>query len=156
MDCWQLYVRHAHRDVENRRTDNHLSPKGRRQCEGLIAHLDRRHPDKIPLRVLSSPKKRCLETAEFIAKWAGVAVEADLRLDEQFENERDFDFLNRVQSFFYEFEPTSGLCIVSHGDVLPLFARLVGSSIAEVSKGDIFWIENKILRGLNEVATSIE
>ncbi len=151
---WQLFIRHAHRDTENRRLDNGLSNKGRRQCQELVDYLSELRVPRIPVQIISSPMRRCLETADAVSKWAKIPVEVDERLEEQRKNEKDLHFYARIQNFFYDYEVKSRICIVSHGDVLPLFARLAGTSIDDIKKGDLFWLENKILRGLNDVANS--
>jgi len=87
MANWQLFIRHAHRDINrdtvDRDLDNGLSDKGRLQAEELVKYLKLSHPDRKPLRVLSSVKLRCWQTAEYVARWAGVEVIEDPRLVER-------------------------------------------------------------------------
>jgi len=119
-----------------------------------VEYLKARKPLRIPLKVLSSPKIRCMETARYVAEWAGCPLAIEDRLDEQdLGGESDSQFFSRLEDFFLENQFRSKLCLVSHGDVLPILARIAGQSIDEVKKGDVYWIENKRLHGLNAVAT---
>ncbi len=153
MDLWQLFIRHAHRDVSDRHLDNGLSERGREQGETLIEYLSSIKPSKKPIKVISSPKIRCLETAKFVSDWAGCLLDIDDRLDEQDSGrESESQFISRLEDFFLEHQFRSKLCFVSHGDVLPILARIAGHPIDEIKKGDLFWIENKGLHGLNGVA----
>jgi broad specificity phosphatase PhoE len=137
---WQLFIRHAHRDTEDRALDNGLSEKGRRQCEELVDELDRARPSRKPTRVLTSPKLRCRETAEFVAAWAGVKLEIDERLDEQGPRETEKTFLKRVEEFYEKTRRDPGVAFVSHGDVLPLLAQLGGLGRVDVKKAGYFWL----------------
>lgn len=143
MARWQLLIRHAHRDTEDRAADNGLSEKGRRQCQDLVDELDSARPRRKPKRVLSSPKVRCRETAEYIAAWAGVEVEIDERLDEQTPHEGSKAFQRRVEDFFEKSRRDSEIAYVSHGDWLPLMGQLAGKGRLDVHKAGYFWLELK-------------
>jgi len=139
MARWQLFIRHAHRDTEDRSIDNGLSEKGRRQCEELVDDLDKVRPRRKPKKVFSSPKVRCRETAEFIAAWAGVELVVDPRLDEQGPKEGERAFLKRVESFFDQIRDESEVAYVSHGDLLPQIAHLAGLGRLDIYKAGYFW-----------------
>lgn len=75
-------VRHGEHDELGRilsgRNDVAINAYGRRQA---LAVSDFAHRREVT-RILSSPRRRCLETAELIASRLGLAVEVDDRLDE--------------------------------------------------------------------------
>jgi len=151
MGSWQLYIRHAHRDTSVQDSDNGLSDKGRLQGRALVDWIKKRHPDRMPVRVVSSPKLRCLETAEFVAKWAGLQVEVDARLDEQNRGEKDRAFVSRIEDLYKAALLGAGTCWVSHGDVLPMILQLAGYSSAEVRKGDLFYLVDGRVEDLNAI-----
>ncbi len=151
MGIWQLFIRHAHRDTEDRALDNGLSDKGRKQCEELVAYLEKLRPLRKPKRVFSSPMRRCFETAEYIATWCGVEVEIDLELNEQSSKESDKDFLFRVRNWVEKNKAKSECCYVSHGDLLPIICRLKGSLVADIKKGDLFFLEDDSVKKINDV-----
>ena len=151
MDIWQLFIRHAHRDLEDRSLDNGLSDKGKKQCERLIGFLEDQRPLRKPTQVFSSPKRRCAETAEYVAAWAGVKVEIEFSLDEQRPKEGDRDFLNRIRDWHASQKDLRGRCYVSHGDVLPIICRINGSLLADIKKGDLFFLEKQSVKKINGV-----
>ncbi len=151
MSRWQLFIRHAHRDVSDRSLDNGLSKKGRDQCEELVDYLEKKFKDDKVKRILSSPKQRCLETAAYIGRWAGLDVLEEARLDEQGPRESEKAFTERVRNFFKEIQFESDLCCVSHGDVLPLLAQMYGFGVEKVRKGDLFYVDNDKVKALNPV-----
>lgn len=147
MKNWQLFVRHAHRDTADRSLDNGLSEKGHSQGLEIQKYLENLDKKRKPLSVFSSPKVRCLETAAYVAKWAGVDVEIDQRLDEQHPGETEAKFVKRVEQFYKDTRKLSEVCFVSHGDVLPLIVAFTSGKPVEIKKGDLFfWEENKIKR----------
>jgi 8-oxo-dGTP diphosphatase len=103
-------VRHAHagnRDSwlgdDERRP---LSDKGRREAEGLVTLLA---PLK-PIRILSSPFDRCMQTVEPLAARLGLKVEP---ADELAEEVTD-DAIALVRSLAGQ-----GIVACSHGDIVP-------------------------------------
>jgi broad specificity phosphatase PhoE len=155
MSRWQLYIRHAHRDTSDRSMDNGLSSKGHEQGRQLAEHLASLGPQYKPQFIYSSPKRRCIETANWVAQWAGIPVEEDERLDEQNPSESDKTFFERIQDFVESEKHRSKVAYCSHGDVLPLIAKLCGfKGRDEVKKGEIFWIKDGRVEGLNSVHSS--
>jgi broad specificity phosphatase PhoE len=154
MQSWQLFIRHAHRDVNDREADNGLSEKGLKQGRDLVRYLLNFGDDRKATQILSSPKLRCRQTAEFASQWAGVPVEIDERLDEQGPWESNTNFLKRIETFYEWCRARTKLCLVSHGDVLPLIAKLACDSTIEVKKGDLFWLIEGQIRELNAVHSS--
>ena len=120
-------MRHAHRDTEVHSKDNGLSEKGRKQVKRLLESL----PDLVldddfqgrEVRVFSSPKLRCQETIQPLAKAWGWRVEVDPRLIETQNFESDALVRRRIEDVLSEWSKDTQnklwvLC--SHGDILPL------------------------------------
>lgn len=64
-----ILIRHAHRDTADRAQDNGLSKKGREQAKRLRKYFEERFPEgEGDLVLVTSPKKRCVETIEPIAE----------------------------------------------------------------------------------------
>ncbi len=106
-----ILVRHAEplevQNPDGRPADPALSEGGRRQAESVAAWLTRRRVD----RVISSPARRAVETAEATARLAGAPVAVDPRLRDanddaptyvplEADRERDReDYLARVAAY---------------------------------------------------------
>lgn len=151
MPNWQLYIRHAHRDVSDRDADNGLSERGFAQCEELVEALASLRPVGKPRAVRSSPSRRCMETAEAVAEWAGVEVEEDSLLKEQQRGETDAAFEERILTLVRKSGAKPDTAWVTHGDVLPVLARHFGVKGAEIKKGDFFRVLEGELDHLNGV-----
>lgn len=128
-----VLVRHAHRDKAwGRSTDNGISDKGRRQAQAVLRlWLERHGQAKGAPLVLSSPKRRCMETVAPIAAALGVRVEERDVLDE------GGDLLRSAREFVKWWKTQAPPLVVacSHGDWIPVcIDRLIGSPI-EVEKG---------------------
>lgn len=146
-----LIVRHAHRDKSRGRAlDNGISPKGRKQRDAMTRALKRwlaSSDAPASVQVLSSPKLRCVETVEPLAKHLGVSVQSDLLLDEGPSCERRAAQLIRDwRSDDYEL---TVWC--SHGDWIPAaLERLCGSPI-ELDKSGVAIFEAKTPGGRPEL-----
>jgi broad specificity phosphatase PhoE len=107
-----LLVRHAHAlsrsGWEGDDTERSLSRRGLEQARLLVAPL----LELKPVRILSSPYLRCLETVGPLASAAGLEVEEEPRLAEGYGRPA----LDLVRSLSYAGE-NAVLC--SHGDVIP-------------------------------------
>lgn len=137
---WQLYIRHAHRETYDRSLDNGLSEKGHQQAEQLVEVLEQVPGLTRPKKILSSPKLRCLQTAEHLARWIGGEVIVEPLLDEQRPKEEAPAFFGRIAKFLVDHQKSSEVAFVSHGDVLALMARFYGSPKDQVRKGDFFLV----------------
>lgn len=132
-----ILVRHAHRDTDNGRDrDNGLSGKGRDQAKAF-------RDDVLDLMVkgtvlLSSPKKRCVETLEPLAKKAGLPIEVDKLLDEQDHGESYGALERRIELFVGWVSASEHPVIVacSHGDWIPLFCETAASLPRDFKKGE--------------------
>jgi broad specificity phosphatase PhoE len=139
-----ILVRHGHRDTARRELDNGLSDKGREQARAIRRFFtDRFKPDdfKRGLWLVSSPKVRCVETLQPLAKEINRPVDIHPALDEQGSKESAKAFLDRVHGFLQEWEqsPSELTVLASHGDWLPVaIGHLLGLP-QEVKKGS--WLE---------------
>lgn len=144
MDKTLILVRHGHRDTTERALDNGLTDKGREQAKAIKKFFCSRFTAedlKNGIWFVSSPKIRCIETIEPVAKAFGRQVDAHPLLDEQAWRADRVDF--RVQNFLKEWQNSNiGLTIASsHGDWLPVaMFQLVGLHF-EPKKGSWFEIE---------------
>ncbi|HET9442655.1 MAG TPA: histidine phosphatase family protein, partial [Acidimicrobiales bacterium] len=123
-----LLVRHAAAGGPRPGTQDHvrpLSPRGRRQAEGLVGLLA---PFR-PARILSSPSLRCVETVQPLAARLGLAVEEAEELAEG----RGAAGIALVAG------PGAGpgaLVLCSHGDVVPELLWALAAEAVEAAAGD--------------------
>ena len=139
-----ILLRHAHRDTSHRSEDNGLSEKGLRQAAHLLKFFEMRlanTPELAKATLLSSPKKRCLETLSPLAERIEKFVEVRSELDEQRPGERMESVDARIHKFVHQWT-TKGpewTILSSHGDVIPMLAfHLLGCSV-DVKKAS--WLE---------------
>jgi broad specificity phosphatase PhoE len=139
-----ILLRHAHRDMTDRRTDNGLSEKGRKQVQSLVNFFENRMDDDGSFKeaqFFSSPKKRCLETLGPLAEKARRSIVIRQELTEQHDDESIQSLDQRIHQFFHSWtqEGASTTFMCSHGDILPLAAfHLLGVSF-DIRKGS--WLE---------------
>ncbi len=139
-----VLVRHAHRDNSKREVDNGLDEKGREQAKALKKFFSERFSkDELGkgLWLVSSPKLRCIETLQPIAKSMDRAVDVHPSLDEQSARENLKAFEARIQGFLREWMESKVLLTVlcSHGDWLPLAAQQLVGVPQSFKKGA--WLE---------------
>jgi broad specificity phosphatase PhoE len=131
-----IFMRHAHRDVVDTSFDDGLSEKGWAQCERLEKFFRRRkiHVDEIR----SSPKLRCMQTAEFVSKIWGLPVHEDWNLMEC-SSQSEKDCRKRVIAAAEKWRAESKtLLLATHGDILDLLLRWgTQASGPEIKKGDL-------------------
>jgi len=145
-------VRHGHRNVEPG-VDNGLSSRGRAQVAAVSQKVV---PRWAGFRVLSSPKKRCVETAEILANALGQSVEILAELDECRASEGASLFDSRVESVVQAVRLGvwgERVIIVSHSDWLEIAGPLlVGSTpylqwapasahVIEITPKTAHWVE---------------
>jgi broad specificity phosphatase PhoE len=136
-----IVVRHAHRDKSaGRDSDNGISPKGRKQAMRVLEHFKKEFPGlHAPVfKLLSSPKKRCVETVQPVAEAAKLKVHTSSLLDEGPELE------DRARKFLTEWkrEGSGVTMICSHGDWIPLFLELATGVPTDLAKGGWAQLEN--------------
>lgn len=146
-----IIIRHAHREkLSVGPSDNGLSPKGQKQAKSLTQYFDKKFGD-VAAVFYSSPKKRCIETIEPIAK----SVKATIKvLDSLDESDTQKQLQSRVRQFeeFWMALDAPLIVACSHGDWIPAFTqKIVGKSI-DLDKGG--WIELKLEVGLEKVIQS--
>lgn len=127
-----ILIRHAHRDTktQGREIDNGLSSKGRKQAKAALKHF-KRHFKKSKPWVISSPKLRCVQTVEPIARYTKRKLEILPLLDEGADTAmKAREFLKLWQSAAPE---VTVLC--SHGDWIPDFLKVVTGGWIELDKG---------------------
>jgi 8-oxo-dGTP diphosphatase len=136
-----IIIRHAHRDTAVRALDNGLSKKGKSQARRLLKYFRKRFgTDTKNITLMSSPKKRCMETLEPIAQFLGTEVSAAPLLLEQEKLESASSLERRVQKFLKQSSTMRGtLVICSHGDWIPLALKAACGATAAPGKGS--WIE---------------
>lgn len=134
-----LIVRHAHRNKKDgRELDNGLSEKGFVQAKKIRKYIEKKFSDRKPV-IVSSPKRRCIETVEEIACRKSVEVKVSQLLDE------GGDIEKKVEQFVLQLKGCKGspLIICSHGDIIPnLLERMTHTSV-DLSKGGMARIEKK-------------
>lgn len=139
-----ILIRHGHRDTSQRSDDNGLTEKGQRQAAHLLRFFDLRlaeDPELSKVALLSSPKKRCLETLAPIAERLKKFTDVRSELDEQRPGERMESVDARIHKFIQTWTAKGAdwTIVGSHGDIIPMMAfHLLGCSI-DVKKGS--WLE---------------
>lgn len=145
-----ILIRHAHRDTSDRAADNGLSDKGRIQAKALVKHYLKAYPpgNGAPsLRVISSPKRRCVETVASIAECAEVSLELDSDLEEQRPDKNKGELASRAKHFISRWIQSDDPLVIacSHGDWLPVALHSATGARAELKKGG--WAEIRIRDG---------
>lgn len=137
-----IIVRHAHRNkLKGGEADNGLSAKGKKQAKALAKLYSRIFGRKKAL-IYTSPKVRCIETIQLIAKKIKVSLEILDSLNEAPENSKGVTELKeKIRSFHSLWQesdaPLTLLC--SHGDWIPAYLKQVLGIDLDLDKGG--WIE---------------
>lgn len=137
-----IVVRHAHRDKsEGKDVDNGLSSKGKKQASKIFEHFKKEFAGVHSARILSSPKKRCVETVQPIAEALKTKVHTSSLLDEGPELE------DRARKFLADWKREgSGIAVIcSHGDWIPLFLELATGVPTDLAKGG--WAQVETVEG---------
>jgi broad specificity phosphatase PhoE len=133
-----ILIRHAHRDTDAGRTrDNGLSDKGKDQArEFRKFYMDSGLAADALFQ--SSPKKRCVETLEPLAKKLARDIEIDKLLDEQSDGESYSALTRRIDLFiaWAEHAEASTIVACSHGDWIPAFCEKVIRDGKDLRKGE--------------------
>lgn len=140
-----ILIRHAHRDTSDRSLDNGLSEKGQRQAKWIERFAESRFSPsewkELKALVLTSPKRRCIETVGPLVETFGVDLVKRPELDEQKSSESFAEFSERIQKFLsWWVKDGPALAVAcSHGDGLPLaIFHLLGNAV-DMKKGS--WLE---------------
>jgi broad specificity phosphatase PhoE len=133
-----VLVRHAHRDKpRSRLQDNGLSRKGERQAKALAVSLER-HLDGANARVVTSPLKRCVQTAAPIAAVLKTEAERSVLLIEECAARGAEDSMDRRIGRFCELWRKGNdevVVAVGHGDWIPRCIRALVGAEVELKKG---------------------
>lgn len=140
-----ILVRHAHRDNSRRELDNGLTEKGRKQAQWIrkfaLGRIKAEGWEKPRVSLYSSPKVRCVETLEPLAKSLEIKIQQTSDLIEMQNKESLEQMDQRIHHFFHEWNTKGSEVMIacSHGDWLPMAAyHLLGASI-DFKKGS--WVE---------------
>jgi broad specificity phosphatase PhoE len=125
-----ILVRHAHRDTGTPWADNGLTPKGREQAEAVRRWVEERFPGETPL-LLSSPKKRCRQTLEPLAKKLGTPLVVDERLLEGNHAAAGAEAFLK----WWRDEAPALAAACSHGDWIPIFLGMAAGDALSLKKG---------------------
>ena len=130
-----ILIRHAHRDTADRDQNNGLSDKGKEQVKVLTRTLQELYPLGSP-NLISSPKRRCIETLQPIQLLTQVQLNIDSLLSEGQDNEGTNQLVKRVEQFCKKWKnqehPLTLVC--SHGDWLPLAVDYLVGAFSEFKK----------------------
>lgn len=136
-----VLLRHAHRDKDlGSETDNGLSRKGQQQAKTIEKHFHKVFDGEKPL-VLSSPKRRCIETVLPLVDGSEKKITIDPLLDE------GNKLKERAKTFIQWWESNGPLLTVacSHGDWLPICIEILTGARIEMKKG--CWAEVQVVDG---------
>jgi 8-oxo-dGTP diphosphatase len=122
-----LYVvRHAH---AGRRSDwnaddrtRPLSDRGELQAKGIATAIDRDRERSAPLRILTSPAKRCDQTVQPLAHQCGGEIVVDDRLFEGADRDEISSLLDDIARAV---DDGADVVACSHGDVIPVLLGLL-------------------------------
>ena len=138
-------VRHCHRDTADRARNNGLSARGREQRDRLREYFKESLRNDREAHVLSSPKKRCLETVERILGRDTPRIEVIPALDERGTRESLALVQKRVRIFcrWWMKEDVGTILVCSHGDWIPMVTQeLLGATIP-LKKGALAWLRRE-------------
>jgi broad specificity phosphatase PhoE len=125
--------------------DNGLSRKGKKQADQAAKHFLQEH-GRTKALVLSSPKRRCIETVQPIADKIKKAVEISPLLDQQgiVPPETSSQLEGRAKEFqrWWRAEGPELTVICSHGDWIPLFLCAATGANVDLAKGG--WAEIRL------------
>lgn len=140
-----IFVRHGHRDTSQRTLDNGLSEKGKRQARWIKKFAAIRFTvdevKDLKALLLSSGKKRCMETLEPLSEAWKIKIEVKSELTEQSGQESHEAFKTRIESFLNWWVKSAPplVFVSSHGDWLPLACQKILGMPIEMKKGA--WLE---------------
>lgn len=132
-----VILRHAHRSLKDPAADNGLSKKGEAQAKRFRKSFLSEFGKNARPRLMSSPKRRCLETLEPLARRLDRPVTARKDLREMDSTETAARFRARVAGALRAIvgRPSRLTILSTHGDWAPLALRLLTGARARFSKG---------------------
>lgn len=138
-----IIVRHAHRDKPKplgRLADNGLSKKGKAQAKAVLAHFLKVQETR-QVKLISSPKVRCVETLAPLAKRLKTKIEIHPALDEQQPSQTEAAYQKSIKGFLEHWaRGRQGVTVIcSHGDWIPRALEIIVGGPIELKKGG--WAE---------------
>ncbi len=132
-----VIIRHAHRDTSDKSADNGLSPKGQKQALKIKKYFKKNYP-KTSLVIMTSPKKRCVETIESLLK-DDLKPTISKLLDE------GEPLQSKVDQFikWWKTKAPSVTVICSHGDWIPVCIKTLTGKDVGLKKGELLEIKLK-------------
>ena len=130
-----ILVRHAHRiKTLGGAGDDGISLKGQLQAKKIRRQLKKLWPAG-PFILLSSPKRRCIETLMPLAEKWGLDIQINLLLGEGGDTPR------KIEAFIEWWQAEAALYVIacSHGDWIPKCVEKLTGARCEVRKGS--WLE---------------
>jgi broad specificity phosphatase PhoE len=149
-----VLIRHGQRDNSQPSLDNGLNDKGKEQARMLRRFFSARfQPDDLKrgVWIVSSPKKRCIETLTPLAKSIERPVDIHPDLIEQDIKETSADQIRRIQHFLKEWKESKAelTILCSHGDWLPMATQQILGLPIGFKKGA--WVEIHLDDGVFEL-----
>ncbi|MBI3554913.1 MAG: histidine phosphatase family protein [Deltaproteobacteria bacterium] len=126
-----ILVRHGHRSKAlGHEVDNGVSSKGSKQAARIERRFRKLYPDEEAL-VVSSPKRRCIETVAPLVHDDESKIQIMASLDE------DGNVEQKAKDFIRWWRDEGPMLTVacSHGDWLPVAVKLLTGAKAELKKG---------------------
>lgn len=131
-----LLIRHGHR-ASSVGSDEGLSEQGQKQVADLCTRLQK-NLSTTGGRIVSSPKRRCLETAKILAGTLSLPVDTEDLLDECRSHESLADLSRRGDDFLLALKARQWgefVIVVSHSDWLECFADSLTAGRPSLSWG---------------------
>jgi len=115
------------------------------QAEKFRDKTIKRYRNLKGMSLLSSPKIRCVETLQPLARKLELPIQIDPLLAEQF-NESTEAFQARVLMFWNAWLKTQHpiTVISTHGDWIPLFFKIIFGEVLSLKKGDSMRLSFKL------------
>jgi phosphohistidine phosphatase SixA len=141
-----IIIRHAHRNKpKGREADNGLSAKGKKQARALSKFYTKLFKSE-KARIYSSPKTRCIETVEPLAKKLKIEVEILDSLNEALNPKNaERELSEKARSFHLLWceskNPLTVIC--SHGDWIPVYVKQCTGAEIDLDKGG--WVQIEMI-----------
>lgn len=142
-------VRHAHRNKpKGSAFDNGLSPKGLKQAQQLTAYF-KKNLGTNRVQIISSPKKRCIETVSPFAKLCKKEILVLTALSERrtrSSRETNTAFEKRIKKVMKQIATGSygrTVILCSHGDWIPVAAKQLFKISLNLEKGGLIEVAFK-------------
>ncbi len=149
------FWRHSHPDYGSDPLDPVLSEHGVKESIRAATEIKSRMENpkaNFSLRIISSPLKRCLETAAELASLESkkILTRTELRLKDSWESSADFkERLDLILLELKSVKESELVVLCSHSDVLEYFLNIFGGPRLEIKKGNFFWVVDGRVKEVN-------